>query len=142
MQIDIHIQSAPVLSVKDIPSLLGIVCPDGLPGRAPIKGIPGISWTFPGAAPLTASQQAGLELLTEYLVTGQERYPGLIQFIVDAGDFVIGKRNFLKSQIDAPDASSPIQSMLLLLVLISSGVENITAAKAEAKTLIDSGAVD
>lgn len=143
MNVTVQLQSTPVLDFMTVASVLGIDCPDGLPGGTNLKDSPGIEWSFPGANALTESQLAGLDLLTEYMVTGQERYPGLIQHVIDAGNFVTGKRNFLKSQIDAPDKSSPIQAIIQLLVTMNSGgIANVPAAKASAKALIDAGAAD
>lgn len=157
MNVMIQVKPAPTLDFVTVASVLGIDCPDGLPGGSPISGADGIEWSLPGAQPLTAVQLAGLQLLTEYMVTGTERFPGLIQDIIDAGSYVAGKRAFLKRQVDSGSIGDPVAAMIYLVSTITVDAENfgrsmpgvaatqtptITEVMEYAKQLIDAGAVD
>lgn len=157
MEVTVEINNAPLLfSPIDVCNALGIQCTAN-PSMLALKENAGIEWVFPGVDALTDEQQAGLRLFTEYQLTGRERFPGLLQHIVNEGSLQLGKRAYLKESIDNRDQGDPMAAMVYLVSKITVEAENfgrsapgvaatqtptIDEVMTYAKQLIDAGEAD
>ena len=98
----------------------------GLPGMR-IDSIKGeVTFTLPGVDELTPEQQASARVVAEWLLTGQERWPGLLSAMVANGGLPDGKRALMVEMVQSPSIADPIASFIRLVAYIATEAVNHT----------------